>query len=214
MRAAPGAIERVRVREIDVSVYTIGRLPPVGICGSGIVDAVAGMLEVGAIDRRGNFRSGAPHVRERERRLEFLLLPAARTGHGRDIVVTREDVNEIQLAKAAIRAGIDVLLEEAGSEPGELEEIAVAGAFGSYLDLASAVRLGLFPDVPISRFRQVGNAAGAGARQMLVSPEGRFAAQAIARRVEYVELAAHSAFHRRFVNAMGFEPDLAPQPCL
>lgn len=205
MRAAPGAIERVHIRGADVSAYTIGRLPPVGICGSGIVDAVAGMLGVGAIDRRGNFRSDAPHVREHEGHLEFLLVPAAETGHRRDIVVTRDDVNEIQLAKAAIRAGIEVLLHEAGSGPDELEEIVVAGAFGSYLDLASAVRIGLLPDVPLARFRQVGNAAGAGARQMLLHPESRSAAQAIARRVEYVELAAHPAFHRAFVNAMGFE---------
>ena len=169
------------------------------------MDAIAEMLDVGALDRRGNLRSGAPHVRERDGRLEFLLVPAAGTGHGRDIVVTRDDVNEIQLAKAAIRAGIDVLLHEAESAPDELEEVVVAGAFGSYLDLESAVRLGLFPRVPIERFRQVGNAAGAGARQMLARPESRSAAQAIARRVEYVELAAHAAFHRRFVNAMGFE---------
>ncbi len=205
MRAAPGAIERVHVGRDGVSAYTIGRRPPIGLCGSGIVDAIAGMLEVGALDRRGNLRSGAPHVRERDGRLEFLLVPAAGTGHGRDIVVTRDDVNEIQLAKAAIRAGIDVLLHEAESAPDELEEVAVAGAFGSYLDLESAMRLGLFPDVPIGRFRQVGNAAGAGARRMLLDPASRSAAQAIARRVEYVELAAHAAFHRRFVNAMGFE---------
>jgi uncharacterized 2Fe-2S/4Fe-4S cluster protein (DUF4445 family) len=196
MRAAPGAIERVRIRGAEVSTYTIGRLPPVGICGSGILDAVAEMLAAGALDRRGNLRAGQP---------EFLLVPAARTGHARDITVTRGDVNEIQLAKAAIRAGIDVLLHEAECEPDELEEIVVAGAFGSYLDLSSAVRTGLLPPVPIERFRQVGNAAGAGARQMLFSMESRRAAQAIARRVEYVELAAHPAFHRGFVNAMGFE---------
>ncbi len=205
MRAAAGAIERVHVRAEAVSVYTVGRVPPLGICGSGIVDAIAGMLGVGAIDRRGNLRRDAPHVRESQGRLEFLLVPASETGHGRDLVITRDDVNEIQLAKAAIRAGIDVLLHEAGAEPDELEEIAVAGAFGSYLDLRSAVRLGLLPDVALARFRQVGNAAGAGARQMLVDPDSRFEAQAIARRVEYVELAAHPAFHRRFVTAMGFD---------
>ncbi len=205
MRAAPGAIERVHVRAEAVSVYTVGRVPPLGICGSGIVDALAGMLGVGSVDRRGNLRSDAPQVRESRGRLEFLRVPASGTGHGRDIVITRDDVNEIQLAKAAIRAGIDVLLQEAGAGPEELEEIAVAGAFGSYLDLRSAVRLGLLPDVPLARFRQVGNAAGAGARQMLVDPDSRSEAQAIARRVEYVELAAHPAFHRRFVTAMGFD---------
>ena len=196
MRAAPGAIERVRIRGAEVSTYTIGRLPPVGICGSGVLDAVAEMRAAGAIDRRGNFRAGQS---------EFLLVPAAQTGHRRDIALTRGDVNEIQLAKAAIRAGIDVLLHEAECEPAELEEIVVAGAFGSYLDPASAVRAGLLPGVWLEHLRQVGNAAGAGARQMLLSAQRRRAAQAIARRVEYVELAAHPAFHRGFVTAMGFE---------
>ncbi len=205
MRAAPGAIERVRVRDAEVTWYTIGRLPPVGICGSGILDAVAEMRAAGAIDRRGNILAGAPGVRLREGQHEFLVAPAARTGHRRDITVTRGDVNEIQLAKAAIRAGVDVLLREAGCEPSELEEIVVAGAFGSYLDPRNAVRAGLLPDVPLERIRQVGNAAGAGARQMLLSADRRSAAQAIARRVEYVELAAHPAFHRGFVNAMGFD---------
>ena len=196
MRAAPGAIERVRIRGAEVSTYTIGRLPPVGICGSGILDAVAEMRAAGAIDRRGNFRAGQS---------EFLLVPAAQAGHARDITITRGDVNEIQLAKAAIRAGIDVLLQEAECEPADLEEIVVAGAFGSYLDLSSAVRVGLLPAVPLERFRQVGNAAGAGARQMVLSMESRRAAQAIARRVEYLELATHPAFHRGFVNAMSLE---------
>ena len=136
---------------------------------------------------------------------EFLLVPAAQAGHARDITVTRGDVNEIQLAKAAIRAGIDVLLQEAECEPADLDEIVVAGAFGSYLDLSSAMRVGLLPAVPLERFRQVGNAAGAGARQMVLSMESRRAAQAIARRVEYLELATHPAFHRGFVNAMSFE---------
>jgi uncharacterized 2Fe-2S/4Fe-4S cluster protein (DUF4445 family) len=196
MRAGPGAIERVRIRGAEVSTYTIGRLPPVGICGSGIVDAVAEMRAADAIDHRGNFRAGQS---------EFLLVPASETGHRRDITVTRGDINEIQLAKAAIRAGIDVLLHEAECEPADLEEVVVAGAFGSYLDLSSAVRMGLLPTVPLERFRQVGNAAGAGARQMVLSAKSRRAAQAIARRVEYLELATHPAFHRGFVNAMSFE---------
>ena len=116
---------------------------------------------------RGGTRASAPASGP----AEFLLVPAAETGHRRDIMVTRGDVNEIQLAKAAIRAGIDVLLQEAECEPGELEEIVVAGAFGSYLDLSSAVRVGLAARIPLERFRQVGNAAGAGARQMLLSAE-------------------------------------------
>jgi uncharacterized 2Fe-2S/4Fe-4S cluster protein (DUF4445 family) len=204
MRAAPGAIERVRIAGGEVFSYPIERAAPLGICGSGILDAVGEMLRAGVLDERGNFRSDRPRVRARGGQSEFLLVEAAAAGHGRDIAVTRGDVNEIQLAKAAIRAGIDVLLEEAGLVPEALEEVAVAGAFGTYLNLESAVRIGLFPDLPLGRFRQVGNAAGIGARQMLISAERRRAGEAIARRVQYVELTSHPAFHARFVGAMRF----------
>jgi len=206
MRAAPGAIERVHIAGGAASVYTIDRRPPVGVCGSGVLDALSEMLRVGLLDRRGNIGEKAPARRTAVGPNELLLAPAAATGHGRDIVITRGDVNEIQLAKAAVRAGIEVLLAEAQVQAVAIEQVLVAGAFGSYLDLASAVRIGLLPRLPLDRFRQVGNAAGAGARQMLASPLRRRAAEAIARRIEYVELTAHPAFHRGFVTAIGFEP--------
>jgi uncharacterized 2Fe-2S/4Fe-4S cluster protein (DUF4445 family) len=204
MRAAPGAIERVRIRGDAVDAYTIGRVPPVGVCGSGILDAVAEMWKAAVFDRRGNFRRAATRVRRREREDEFLLVPGSGTGHGRDLVITRGDVNEIQLAKAAVRAGIDVLLAETATAPDAVGDVVIAGAFGSYLDPGSAVTAGLLPPFPASRIRQIGNAAGAGARRMLASPERRRAARDLARRIEYVELAAHPAFHRGFVSAMGF----------
>jgi uncharacterized 2Fe-2S/4Fe-4S cluster protein (DUF4445 family) len=205
MRAAPGAIERVHLSGGAASVYTIDRMPPIGVCGSGILDAVSEMLRTGLLDRRGNIGERSPARRAASGPNELLLAPAAGTGHGRDIAVTRGDVNEIQLAKAAVRAGIEVLLADAGAGAGEIEQVLVAGAFGSYLDLASAVRIGLLPRLPLDRFRQVGNAAGAGARRMLTSPAHRRAAEALARRIEYVELTAHPAFHRGFVTAMEFE---------
>lgn len=116
MRAAPGAIERVQVKNGLPNIYTIGEKPPVGICGSGILDAVAELLKDGIIDHRGSFQEGASNVREGTSKghKEFLLVPAEDTGHGKDIVVTRSDVNEIQLAKGAIRAGLEILLEEGG----------------------------------------------------------------------------------------------------
>jgi len=205
MRAAPGAIERVHLSGGTAFVSTIGGRPPVGLCGSGILDAISEMLRCGILDRRGNLAAKPPARRARAGPDELLLVPAAATGHGRDIVVTRGDVNEIQLAKAAVGAGIAVLLQEAGIPAGEIEEVLVAGAFGSYLDVAAAVRIGLLPRLPLERFRQVGNAAGTGARRMLGSPERRRAAGALARRIEHVELTAHPAFHRGFVSAIGFE---------
>ncbi|MGE5414472.1 MAG: ASKHA domain-containing protein, partial [Syntrophomonadaceae bacterium] len=205
MRAAPGAIERVRIRGHAVDAFTIGRVPPVGLCGSGILDAIAEMWREAAFDRRGNFRRGAPRVQRGATQDEYLLVPARETGNRRDIVITRGDVNEIQLAKAAVRAGIEVLLRETDTAAGDVEDVVIAGAFGSYLDPGSAITAGLLPRLPPSRIRQVGNAAGAGARRMLVSASRRRAAGDVAARIEYLELAAHPAFHRGFVSAMGFE---------
>ncbi len=135
-------------------------------------------------------------------------MPArAGTGHGgsgQDIRFTRADVGEIQLARGAIRAGTALLLEAAGLEPDELEEVIVAGAFGTYLDLRSAVRVGLLPAISLERFHQVGNAAGAGARRLLLSRAARAEAAAIAGRAHYLELTTHPAFAERFAEAMRF----------
>jgi len=204
MRAAPGAIERVWIVGEKVHIRTIGNVAPVGICGSGILDAVAQMIQAGVVDHRGQIRPGHPRVREQDGRREFVLASAEITGHGRDVVVTRKDVNEIQLAKGAIRAGMEVLLKEAGIAAAAAEEVIVAGAFGTYLNIESAVRVGMFPPLPLDRFRQVGNAAGAGARQMLVSAARRKEAGRIARRVEYIELTVHPAFRQCFVEALSF----------
>ena len=205
MRAAPGAIERVQIADGEIRLHTIGHQAPVGICGSGILDALAEMLKANALDKRGNLRKDDPHVRARNGRSEFVIAPAAVSGHGRDVLVTRSDVNEIQLAKSAIRVGIDVLLAEAGVTYAEVDEFIVAGAFGTYLDLNSAVRVGMFPDLPRDRFQQVGNAAGTGARHLLLSKERRRIAKDIARRNRYIELTTYPEFTRRFVAAMYFE---------
>jgi uncharacterized 2Fe-2S/4Fe-4S cluster protein (DUF4445 family) len=207
MRAAPGAIERVQILEGEPKVYTIGEQAPVGICGSGILDSVAELIKAGIIDRRGSIQAGAPRVRKGEssKHQHYLLVPAGESGHGRDVVVSRSDVNEIQLAKGAIRAGIDILLEEAGIHAHDLEAFIIAGAFGTYLDIDSAITVGMFPDLPRARFRQVGNAAGTGARQMLVSAAQREAAEQIRSRVEYIELTVHPDFESRFTQALFFD---------
>ena len=200
MRAGQGAIERVRIIDSKIHTHTIGGVPPVGICGSGILDAVAEMLTANALDKRGNFRNDSPFICHSG----LVLAPAATTGHGSDIVITRHDVNEIQLAKAAIRAGIEVLLREAGLKHDSIEEFVIAGAFGSYLDVRSAIQVGMLPPLPRDRFRQVGNAAGTGARQMLLSGGRRRVAEEIAQRVQYVELASHRAFSDWFARELHF----------
>ncbi len=202
MRAGPGAIERVRIDSEGARPVTIGGLPAVGICGSGILNAVAEMLSEGLLDERGVLNARDGRVRSTNGKAEFLLAPASSTGHGRDIVVTRKDVNEIQLAKGAIRAGLDILLAEANISPNEVDDFIIAGAFGTYLDLPSALKVGMFPRLPLERYHQVGNAAGVGARHLLLSRRKREEARQIAANVEYVELTTTAEFTPQFVEGM------------
>ncbi len=204
MRAAPGAIERVHIGADTVRPVTIAGQPPVGICGSGILNAVAEMLDAQALDGRGVLRGSDRRVRQANGKSEFLLVASGDAGHGRDIVVTRKDVNEIQLAKGAIRAGLEILLKEAGISAEEVDDFIIAGAFGTHLDLASALRVGMFPSVPMERYHQVGNAAGVGARQMLMSRELRREAAQMAQGVDYIELTTYPEFTPTFVDCMYF----------
>lgn len=202
MRAAPGAVEAVRIRGATVHVRTIDDAPPIGICGSGILDLMAELLQAGLLNERGTIQGSHPAVRPGARGPEVVLAGAHATGTGRDLTVVRRDLHEIQMAKAAIRSGIDVLLDRAGIGPEALDEVLVAGAFGSYLDLRSAVRIGMFPPVAHDRIRQVGNAAGLGARQLLVSPARRARAEALAARAEHVELSGEPGFRDRYLSAL------------
>jgi uncharacterized 2Fe-2S/4Fe-4S cluster protein (DUF4445 family) len=203
MRAAPGAVERVRLVGEQVEYQTIDDAPPVGICGSGILDAVAEMLRAGVLQVSGAMVGEShPRVRGSGGSAEFLLVPAGERDAPRDLAITRKDINEIQLAKAAIRAGTEVLLSEAGLEAEQIEQVVVAGAFGTYLDVGSALAIGMFPTLPQERFVQVGNAAGMGAKMALVSRHCRETAKEIARRVEYVELTAHPRFVKLYAIAL------------
>ena len=205
MRAAPGAIERVQLAEGGQPLLkVIGDVPPVGICGSGIMDAISELLRTGVINRKGVFAAGMPRVGNEDGLLHYVLADSSATGHGRPIVVTRKDINEIQLAKAAIRVGVEILLHEAGITSDQIDEFVVAGAFGTYLDIVSTVRTGMFPPLPLDRFKQVGNAAGAGARQMLVSANRRALAAQRAREVMYVELTIHPEFARKYLKSLYF----------
>jgi uncharacterized 2Fe-2S/4Fe-4S cluster protein (DUF4445 family) len=204
MRAAPGAIERVQIQGQEVRVHTVEGQAAVGICGSGILDAISQMLSEGLIDVRGMLQEDHPLIQRVGEESIVLLVPASDSGNDRDVIITRKDVNEIQLAKGAIRAGIEVLLKEAKLSYEEVEEIIVAGAFGTYLDVRSAIGIGMFPDLPHAHFRQVGNAAGMGAKQMLISSERRQAAEEITQKVEYLELTTHPDFTDEFLKAMNF----------
>ncbi len=202
MRAAPGAIERVRIEGDHVQIHTIGNLDPIGICGSGILDAVAECKKAGLLTPRGAFTGSHPRLRGSGGNAEFVLVPAAKSKTGRDLRMTRKDVNEIQLAKGAIRAGIEVLLDVAGIQAADLHQIVIAGAFGTYLDVDSAVAIGMLPRLERSRYRQIGNAAGIGARRMLLSQTQRRLAESLARHVEFVELAKHPSFTKIYSRSL------------
>jgi uncharacterized 2Fe-2S/4Fe-4S cluster protein (DUF4445 family) len=204
MRAAPGAIERVQVIQGDLRTQTIDSLPAVGICGSGILDALACMLQIGAMDQRGSFTRSHPLIRQTGNVAEFLLVDKSQTGTGQDLTISRKDVNEIQLAKGAIRAGLEVLMEVAGIPADTLEEFIIAGAFGTYINIPSAIQIGMFPSLPLERFKQVGNAAGEGARQMLLSTTQRKTAEQVARLVKYVELSNYPGFTNIFSKSLFF----------
>ncbi len=204
MRAAAGAIERVRLVGDRVEYQTIGGGPPVGLCGSGLLDAVAEMRRAGVLDPNGRL-SEHPRVRTRDNQREFVLVEREVKGRPA-ITLTQRDVRELQLAKGAIRAGIQVLLEAQGCAEQDIAQVIIAGAFGFYIDVASAVAVGMLPALPLDRFRQVGNAAGTGARLALLSLARRAEAQALAERVRYIELAGVPGFTRTFVQAMRLSP--------
>jgi uncharacterized 2Fe-2S/4Fe-4S cluster protein (DUF4445 family) len=202
MRARPGAIESIRVTADEVLYATIEDEPAVGICGSGIIDAVAQMNLAGVLSPNGRIQLGShPAVSEADGERQFTLVPAEPGKKQRGVAITQDDVREIQLAKASIQTGINVLLQESGIKAEDLDQIIIAGAFGSFIDIPNTLATGMLPDIPLDRFNQVGNAAGIGARMALLSASQRAAARELGHRLEYIELATYPEFSRRFARA-------------
>jgi len=197
MRAAAGAIEHVRLSGDSLEIQTIGDEAPTGICGSGMFDAVAQMLLSGIIDNTGRMQDH-PLVRDNNGTREFVL---ATVQNGSDITISQKDVRELQMAKAAIRLGIEVLLEEAGIPEKDIDRVIIAGAFGTFIDVESAIAIGMLPPLPLERFKQVGNAAGTGARLALVSMQSRRKAEQIASQVGYIEVAGIPDVSLKFAKA-------------
>ena len=197
MRASAGAIERLRIKNDEVQYQTINEAPPVGICGSGILDTVAQLYLAGIIDRMGRIKANHPRVHTNNNQREFVLVDRQKAHLA--ITINQKDVRELQLAKAAIRTGIQLLLEMNDFTEKHIEQVVIAGAFGSYIDISSAVTIGLLPPLPIQLFRQVGNAAGMGAKMALVSLAKRKEAQDIASQTQYVELATATNFKQTFI---------------
>jgi len=213
MHATKGAINRVYIMD-DVRISTIDGGVPKGICGSGLLDAVAEMYKAGIVDFTGRMLSYeeashlSPPLRERLKTEEgercFLLARGSENGLGKDIFITQKDVRELQLAKGAIRAGIEILLRERGLNKEDIDGVFLAGAFGNYIRRESALRIGLLPSLPIDKIYPVGNAAGRGAMISLVSSRLLKRAEEIARICHYIELSALPEFANYFMDAMYF----------
>ena len=206
VQAKPGAIEGVKLDQEtwEPTIEVIGDGAPIGVCGSGILDVVAQLFLVGAIDRRGRFREpdgSIPRLRDGESGdREFVLVYEEDADVDHDIVISQEDIRDIQNAKAAIQTGTLMLLRKAGVD--DVDRLVMAGGFGNSIDPESARILGMYPELSAENVEFLGNAAGFGAMYALMNTEARREAERIVEEVEYVELAALDDFHDEFMKAM------------
>jgi uncharacterized 2Fe-2S/4Fe-4S cluster protein (DUF4445 family) len=217
MRAAPGAVEKIYINpETKEPRYkVIGKdkwsdemepeeIGTKGICGSGIIDAMAELFKSGIIDKTGKFVKGQEHerIRKGDHGDEYVLAWANETSIGRDVTVTIKDIRAVQLAKGALYAGAKIMMQKLGYQT--LDRVVLAGAFGSFIDREESLTIGMFPDVPVEKAYAVGNAAGDGARMALLDANKRIEADHWARRVEYIELSVEPEFEKEFMYAMHF----------
>jgi uncharacterized 2Fe-2S/4Fe-4S cluster protein (DUF4445 family) len=216
MRGSDGAIEKVVIHS-DVRLNVIGEEAPRGICGSGVLDAIAALLDAGLVENTGRMLGpgelpdGLPdalrrRVVEHKGQPAFILADTDESATGAPIVLTQRDVREIQLGKGAIAAGTSLILQEYGITVDDLDHVLLAGAFGNYVRAHSVIRIGLLPAVPENKVEFIGNAAGTGARMVLAGRRCREHADVIARETEYIELAGRPDFQMAFAEAMLF-PD-------
>ncbi len=213
MHATTGAIDRVTTEGDDIKCHVIGDAPALGLCGSGLIDAIGTLLLMGIIDETGRIKSDdelpaglSPAMRDRivgqggER-----CIVLKRESDGSKVSLTQRDIREAQLAKGAIATGIEILLQEANLSPESLEAIYLAGAFGHYIRKDMALAIGLVPKVPEEKMHFIGNAACTGAELALVSAAERARAEGLAKAVRYVEISANPAFQDIFANRMLFD---------
>ncbi|MDY0340496.1 MAG: ASKHA domain-containing protein [Coriobacteriia bacterium] len=203
MRAEAGAIEQVEIEGDSVLMGVIGECKPQGICGSGLLDLIAALLDAGVIDASGRLLDTVGHplrmrITEREGSRAFIV------DEHNDIVLTQQDIRQVQLAIGAIRAAIELLLASAGLEPTAIVTVVIAGGFGFHVRAASLVRLGLLHPLWLDRVTFAGNTALVGARMALLSGVVRESAEDIVSRVQTVDLAAHPEFQQRFIGSLTF----------
>ena len=215
VRAASGAIETIKITDGQLIIGTIDDTPAIGICGSGLVDACASLVGVGLLDHSGRFVSDevarqvaptlADRLLEREGERVFVLTWSKEVGDLSDCVfLTQRDVRELQFAKAAIATGWALLLEEFGVAESEIQQVLLAGSFGSYLSPASAIKIGLVPKLSVMRILSAGNVAGEGAKMVLLSAQERHGASALLEEIDYIELSDRADFNDKFVDRLSF----------
>jgi len=207
MKAVTGAIEKVHINPdsgYEVEYETVGDAEPRGLCGSAMVDVVAEMAKCGIINRRGRFNKNVktPRLKIIDNNVEFVLTRKNETATGREITITQEDINEIQLAKAAIFTACWILMKRKNVKRKDLDQVLIAGAFGSYINPESAKLIGLVPDVPTEKIKFVGNTALTGAKMALISREANKTAETLSKRIRYLELSVDSDFRSEFADAM------------
>jgi uncharacterized 2Fe-2S/4Fe-4S cluster protein (DUF4445 family) len=212
MRAAEGAIEVIKIANDKVELQVIGDVEPQGICGSGLVDGVAQLVSCGFLDASGRFIDDATAQKISEplaKRLTTLengervfILHGDRSDP--KIYLSQRDVRELQFAKASIATGWKLLLEQLNVDPDEIQQVLLAGSFGSYLSPKSAVEIGLVPKIPILRIVSAGNVAGEGAKMVLLSQQEKNGALSILNQIEYVELSDRKDFNDKFVEQLSF----------
>jgi uncharacterized 2Fe-2S/4Fe-4S cluster protein (DUF4445 family) len=202
MRATEGAIEGVKIDPATLSpeLAVIGGGTPTGICGSGMIDAISEMFLRGVIDQRGKLKEGIDPgvVRRGEEGLEYVLYE----GPGRPVTLTEVDIENVLRAKAAMHAGVSLLLREMGLEPEAIERVYIAGGFGNYLNVERAITLGMLPDLPLERFSFMGNTSAAGAYLALLSEDLRREAEEIASRMTYMELSVSRGYMDEYMSSL------------
>ncbi|MGE4298892.1 MAG: ASKHA domain-containing protein [Desulfovibrionaceae bacterium] len=206
MRASVGAIEKVAIDPATgaPAITVIGNVPPQGVCGSGIIEILAGLFRSGWLDAAGRLATdrACGHIIPHGKRRAYVLAAGADTASGQPILITETDIDNVLRAKAAIHSGCAHLLEQVGLDFGDLEEIVIAGGFGRFLDIESAIGIGLLPDAPRHLFRYVGNASLAGAARALVSAKWRAARAALAGRMTYVDLSTDAGWMDQYTAAL------------
>ncbi|RKY31014.1 MAG: ferredoxin [Candidatus Omnitrophota bacterium] len=218
VRAGRGAIQKVKIaaKTFEVSYDTIGKANPVGICGSGYIDILSGMLETGILDKDGKIKEiSSKRIRDGENGREFVIVFKEDTASSSDIVISEVDIENIKRAKAAIYSAAITLVKHMELDFKDIKKIFIAGGFGTYLNIDNAIKIGLLPDLERERFIFVGNSSLAGARQILLSYEAMKRANEIARKMSYFELSTEVKYMDEYMAALFFpHTDLANFPSI